>query len=96
MSATTTVIQDPPVTAENVLQLFPDVNAQPITSSGTSSTRDADLMGYDAEQIALMEEVCIVLDDNDNPIGNASKKTCNSPAPRPSDPSLARFNDTDI
>lgn len=32
--------------------------------------------GQDAEQIKLMEEVCIVVDYNDVPIGAGSKKTC--------------------
>jgi isopentenyl-diphosphate delta-isomerase len=31
---------------------------------------------YDKEQIRLMHEVCIVVDNDDAPIGNASKKTC--------------------
>lgn len=35
-----------------------------------------DLEGHDPEQIRLMDEVCIVLDHNDTPIGSASKKTC--------------------
>ena len=39
-------------------------------------TSDNDLQGYDEEQIRLMEEVCIVLDENDVPIGSASKKVC--------------------
>ena len=32
--------------------------------------------GYDEEQIRLMDEVCIVLDNNDIPIGSATKKLC--------------------
>ncbi|EEB09129.1 isopentenyl-diphosphate delta-isomerase Idi1 [Schizosaccharomyces japonicus yFS275] len=31
---------------------------------------------YDAEQLRLMEEVCIVTDENDNQIGTGSKKEC--------------------
>ena len=34
------------------------------------------MSGYDEEQIRLMDEVCIVLDGNDIPIGSASKKVC--------------------
>ncbi|PHH72089.1 hypothetical protein CDD80_4775 [Ophiocordyceps camponoti-rufipedis] len=63
---TTGVLRAQPLTAETVLQLFPDVD--------TSS--DASLDGHDAEQIRLMDELCIVLDENDVPIGKASKKTC--------------------
>ena len=63
------------VTADNVLRLFPDVNTS-LASSHHVRTNDADLEGYDEEQIRLMEEVCIVLDNNDKPIGSASKKFC--------------------
>lgn len=34
------------------------------------------MAGYDEEQIRLMDEVCIVLDEDDIPIGSASKKVC--------------------
>lgn len=68
MSTTTTVTEAQPViTAENMLRLFPDID-----------TRSDALTGHDAEQIRLMDEVCIVTDDNDMPIGTASKKICTS------------------
>ncbi|KAJ2959646.1 hypothetical protein NQZ79_g4962 [Umbelopsis isabellina] len=35
-----------------------------------------DLKNYDEEQVRLMEEMCIVIDENDNRIGADSKKTC--------------------
>lgn len=78
MSTTTTTTAAPAITAENVRTLFPDVNTGlASTLSNNSSARDGgELVGYDEEQIRLMDEVCIVLDDNDNPIGSASKKTC--------------------
>ena len=53
------------MTAETILRLFPDID--------TSS--DA-LSGHDEEQIRLMDEVCIAIDDNDMPVGKASKKLC--------------------
>lgn len=65
MSTTTTVTQAEPITAQNILRLFPDID-----------TSSAALDGHDAEQIRLMDEVCIVLDENDKPIGNFSKKIC--------------------
>ena len=65
------------ITADNVLRLFPDVNTS-LASSHKVPTSDNDLQGYDEEQIRLMEEVCIVLDNDDNPIGSASKKVCTS------------------
>ena len=64
MSTTTTVTQTIP-TAETLLTLFPDID-----------TSSAELEGHDAEQIRLMDEVCIVLDNDDKPIGTASKKLC--------------------
>ncbi|KAK0253211.1 isopentenyl-diphosphate delta-isomerase idi1 [Friedmanniomyces endolithicus] len=61
--------------AEHILSLFPEVNTS-LASQTQSSTHDQDLAGYDEEQIRLMDEVCIVLDDDDRPIGSASKKVC--------------------
>ena len=86
MSSTTTTAA-PAITAENVQSLFPDVNTGlASTLSSSSSARDGgELAGYDEEQIRLMDEVCIVLDENDKPIGSASKKTCmHSPGYAPS------------
>jgi isopentenyl-diphosphate delta-isomerase len=65
MSTTTTLAQAEPITAQNILRLFPDID-----------TSSAELAGHDEEQIRLMDEVCIVTDDNDIPIGNFSKKIC--------------------
>jgi len=64
-TTTTTTLQSVPITADNILRLFPDIDT-------TSSA----LEGHDAEQIRLMDEVCIVLDEDDRPIGNFSKKIC--------------------
>lgn len=71
----------PEITAENVATLFPDVDtslARDILPAAHSNNvrEGTDLEGYDEEQVRLMEEVCIVLDNNDRPIGSASKKTC--------------------
>ncbi|OSS44980.1 hypothetical protein B5807_09307 [Epicoccum nigrum] len=76
MSSTTTATEHPKITAENVAQLFPDVNTTVIGGSHQSARNDDALAGYDEEQIKLMDEVCIVLDDDDKPIGSASKKVC--------------------
>jgi len=67
MSTTSTITVVEPITAQNILRLFPDID-----------TSSASLDGHDEEQIRLMDEVCIVLDDNDKPIGNFSKKICKS------------------
>lgn len=63
---TTTTATSERITADNILRLFPDIEA---------TTSEA-LSGHDEEQIRLMDEVCIVLDENDVPIGKASKKIC--------------------
>lgn len=76
MSSTATVTEQPRITAENVVSLFPEVNTTVIGGSHDSARNDEALEGYDEEQIKLMDEVCIVLDDDDKPIGSASKKVC--------------------
>lgn len=73
MSTTTTVTQTESPSAQRILRLFPEIDTQ-IAAQTRSSTQDADLVGYDEEQIRLMDEVCIVLDESDLPIGSASKK----------------------
>lgn len=65
MSTTTTVTEAQPITAQTILRLFPDID-----------TNSDALDGHDEEQIRLMDEVCIVTDENDMPIGKASKKVC--------------------
>lgn len=75
MSATTTVTETMSQSAQNILRLFPEINTHLATQT-RSATQDADLAGYDEEQIRLMDEVCIVLDNDDLPIGSASKKVC--------------------
>lgn len=69
-------VERPAITAQNVRELFPEVNTTVIGGSHSSATNDDALSGYDEEQIRLMDEVCIVLDENDLPIGSASKKVC--------------------
>lgn len=76
MSVTTTMTVREPITAENMLRLFGDQVNTTVIGQRRSEAGDAELAGYDEEQIRLMEEVCIVLDENDQPIGSASKKTC--------------------
>jgi len=69
-TTTTTTTATEPITSANIIRLFPEID------TNLSSARDGDLDGYDEEQIRLMDEVCIVLDENDKPIGSASKKIC--------------------
>ncbi|KAF2488106.1 IDI1, isopentenyl diphosphate:dimethylallyl diphosphate isomerase [Neohortaea acidophila] len=75
MSSTTTITQTASPNAQNILRLFPEIDTQ-LAAQTQSSAEDADLSGYDEEQIRLMDEVCIVLDEQDVPIGSASKKLC--------------------
>ncbi|GMF66777.1 unnamed protein product [Aspergillus oryzae] len=67
------------ITAENVHELFPEVEAlsavSPVTC-GVSAAESGDFEGYDEEQVWLMDEDCIVLDVDDEPIGRASKRVC--------------------
>ncbi|GMF80566.1 unnamed protein product [Aspergillus oryzae] len=82
MSVTTTTTEPPRITAENVATLFPEVDTSlarevlPKADGNPSAASSNELAGYDDEQVRLMDEVCIVLDDDDKPIGSASKKTC--------------------
>jgi isopentenyl-diphosphate Delta-isomerase len=79
MSATSTTTTTGTITAQNILHLFPEVNPNlraAFPPRLNSPHQDDDLTGHDAEQIRLMDEACIVLDANDNPLGSASKKTC--------------------
>jgi isopentenyl-diphosphate delta-isomerase len=74
MTSTQTIIANS--SASRILRLFPnDVNAS-IIGSGQTTQNNADMQGYDEEQVRLMDEVCIVIDANDKPIGSGSKKTC--------------------
>jgi isopentenyl-diphosphate delta-isomerase len=73
MSSTTTTQT---ITASEILRLFPDVNPTVIGVQAQGASGDTELEGYDEEQVRLMEELCIVIDENDKPIGSGSKKTC--------------------
>jgi isopentenyl-diphosphate Delta-isomerase len=73
------------ITRDNVTTLFPEVHARLIGAdmaptatleTNGNTTSDDLLSGYDEEQIRLMDEMCIVLDNDDQPIGSASKKAC--------------------
>ncbi|KAJ8146678.1 hypothetical protein OXX80_012853 [Metschnikowia pulcherrima] len=46
------------------------------TSAGSSMPSEHVFDGHDEEQIKLMEELCIVLDSSDTPIGAGTKKLC--------------------
>jgi isopentenyl-diphosphate delta-isomerase len=75
-------LTSPEITADNVATLFPEVDTslarEVLPTSQTNTERGSELEGYDEEQVRLMDEVCIVLDNNDRPIGSASKKLCMS------------------
>jgi isopentenyl-diphosphate Delta-isomerase len=83
---TSTTTTTPTITAQNILQLFPEVDTTTVTSStrlssiekadNDANASENDLSGHDAEQIRLMDEACIVLDADDQALGSASKKTC--------------------
>jgi hypothetical protein len=50
--------------------------AHVITDPSQVKLASVDLSGYDPEQSRLMEERCIVVDENDKAVGCADKKTC--------------------
>ena len=71
----TTVTQSSSIDVDNVVSILPQADAD-LHLTSPSQTTEGDLLGYDEIQIQLMDEVCIVLDRNDVPIGKASKKVC--------------------
>lgn len=75
---TVTATMEPaqPSNAQEILRLFPEINTSLASQTQSSAASDPTLSGYDEEQIRLMDEVCIVLDDNDTPIGSGTKKLC--------------------
>ncbi len=57
--------------------LFPSFKMAATTAqSAQAAFATIDLSGYDAEQSRLMDERCIVVDEQDNAIGALDKKTC--------------------
>lgn len=46
------------------------------TTTAQAAFATIDLSGYDAEQSRLMDERCIVVDEQDRAIGALDKKTC--------------------
>lgn len=44
--------------------------------SATQTVTQNELEGYDAEQVRLMEERCILVNDKDEAYGEGSKKQC--------------------
>lgn len=44
-----------------------------------TQTVEPTLDGYDEEQVRLMEERCILVDENDKTYGEGSKKRCELP-----------------
>ncbi|ODV78396.1 Isopentenyldiphosphate isomerase [Suhomyces tanzawaensis NRRL Y-17324] len=69
------------LSAADILQKWPvtpmkKISGIPTSSSSESSGDDDALSGHDSEQIKLMDELCIVLDNDDRPVGAGTKKTC--------------------
>lgn len=49
-----------------------------VPAATTSNLATIELDGYDEEQIRLMEERCILVDNDDKAYGDVSKKACQS------------------
>ncbi|EGW35404.1 uncharacterized protein SPAPADRAFT_58621 [Spathaspora passalidarum NRRL Y-27907] len=66
--------QWPEITPLKKISGIPRSSGSEITSV---SSRDTEIFdGHDEEQIRLMEELCIVLDNDDKPVGAGTKKLC--------------------
>jgi isopentenyl-diphosphate delta-isomerase len=50
--------------------------ASPAVQAAQAVLASVDLSTYDPEQSRLMDERCILVDENDNAIGAMDKKTC--------------------
>lgn len=79
---TQTVSRPKPVQSRNGLHKFPPASARRCKLSTAPPPKD-DLSSkkYDAEQLRLMEELCIVIDKNDVPLRAGTKKECPSLTP---------------
>lgn len=68
------------LSGEQILAKWPEItplqDISGVPTSAGSEEKDAVFEGHDEEQIRLMEELCIVLDNNDKPIGAGTKKLC--------------------
>ena len=53
--------------------------ASPAVLAARQITTAVDLSGHDPEQTKLMDERCILVDEEDKAIGAADKKTCSFP-----------------
>lgn len=58
----------------SLLTIAPNMSST--TTTTTTQSQDPSLAGHDEEQIRLMEERCIVLDNDDKYIRDGSKKEC--------------------
>lgn len=55
------------------------MSESPAVIAARATLASVDLSTYDAEQSRLMDERCILVDEQDNAIGAADKKTCMYP-----------------
>jgi len=67
----------PSATTSTVTDIREEVAA---TSTTVEDVELSTAKGYDDEQIRLMEEVCIVIDENDQPLRPGTKKECTHPS----------------
>jgi|SRR5277367_4006482 len=72
-----TTAMSPSATTSTVTDIREEVAA---TSTTVEDVELSTAKGYDDEQIRLMEEVCIVIDENDQPLRPGTKKECTHPS----------------
>ena len=68
-----------PITAQNVQTLFPgsvDYLAESKEEANQDVEKNLQGQGHQEKQVKAMEEVCILLDTKDTPIGGANKYIC--------------------
>ena len=77
-SINTTRLRPYSVTLQSISPIL--IQMATATTTATTSAQAAfatiDLSGYDAEQSRLMDERCIIVDEQDRAIGALDKKTC--------------------
>lgn len=59
----------------------PTMAQSPAVAAARAYLATVDLSNYDPEQSRLMDERCILVDEQDNAIGAVDKKTCVFPKP---------------
>ena len=66
------------LTGTRIGALITPTMSSPAVRAAQAALASVDLSSYDPEQSKLMDERCILVDEQDNAIGAMDKKTCKS------------------